>query len=185
MRQRLNHFREVPECPRPTVGQDQGDGCAAGSALVQQVKRDPVHLAAKVRPSIHRGFVLTPVVLLDPVLGELTQVIARHTVCPTGPVGDVRPTVLRSRASSRSRRPWGMSIRNGFSGIAHRSAQSSSIPTNVGHRRSDALRRCQVEQPREHLDVQTGVELRVGELGRHPPWVTNIEKSLAMMAANR
>src|SRR5438093_1588587 len=80
-----DHFVIFPERPGPTVREDQRLGIGPLAAHVDEVDRHPVDLGAELRISIHRVFVLAPVVALDPVGDQLLEV---------GGVGAVLPAIV-------------------------------------------------------------------------------------------
>ena len=85
MGERPDQLRVVPEGPGPAVGEHDRQRAVAGALLVQVVNADAVDLDPVVAVRVHRRLVAAPVVVVPPVVDELTQV---------GAVGSVAPVVV-------------------------------------------------------------------------------------------
>ena len=83
-----DHVAQVPEGPRPAVREDERDRVRPPPAHVDEVDGRALDLDAEVGQAVHLRLVRAPVVTLEPVFGELTQVGAVHAVGPAV-VGEV------------------------------------------------------------------------------------------------
>ncbi len=94
MGERLDDVEELDDRPRPAVTDDERHRRRGAALLVNEVKVDAVNRHAEVGETIDRGFVLAPVILLDPVRAKLLHVVE---VCAVLPATIVRHLVPRKR----------------------------------------------------------------------------------------
>jgi hypothetical protein len=95
VRERADHLLEVPERPRPAVGEHQRHRGRTAAALVHEVDRHVVEHGAEVRVGVHPRFLGPPVVPVAPVRDELLQVGAVGAVSPVGVTDVVGPADVR------------------------------------------------------------------------------------------
>ena len=73
------------------MGEDYRHWRRAGSARMQQMNCGAVDLAAQMLPPVHCRFLRAPVITVAPIVCELAQHLARHTVSPRRGAGLVSP----------------------------------------------------------------------------------------------
>jgi hypothetical protein len=79
--QQRDDLRELKECARPAVGEDQRQGVGPFAPLVDEVEAEAVDLGAEVGEAVDALLLLSPVETALPVLDQLPH------------VGEVRPVV--------------------------------------------------------------------------------------------
>ena len=82
--ERADQVEELHDRARPAVQEQQRGGVRLGGAQVQEVHAGPVDRGDELGEGVERRLVGPPVVLLGPVVGELTQVAGRNAALPAG-----------------------------------------------------------------------------------------------------
>ena len=82
IRKRSEHLEELHDRPRETVREQQGKGIGTRRADVIEMQVRPVHRGSELRILVEPGLLRTPVVGIEPVVGELLQIAERNAVRP-------------------------------------------------------------------------------------------------------
>ena len=97
VRQQGDDLVHLEEGPRPTVGDDQGQGVRSLSLLVDEVDLPAVYRRLEVGEAVDQRLLLPPVEVVLPVLDQLLDVVHIGAVLPPdarqliGPAGALQP----------------------------------------------------------------------------------------------
>jgi hypothetical protein len=72
------------------VNQEQWGRVGSFAALVDEMDAYPIHLRFELSTAIEHSFVCTPVIVMQPVVGDILHIRQTDSICPADPFGLIR-----------------------------------------------------------------------------------------------